>query len=240
MKRVLPILASILLGALAVGLGMGLYLKLANDDRERLAKDAEAARQALEQVKLEGQKTVDQANEKITQATSEVEKMQAQLKSMQNERDLLARAQVLSAPTGKALKGWKDAIDVPLSISIKYPAGNHTETTDAQSLTIVTDAKASNTLTATDARWLSITPYDARLEQELLATLATSTPVSFTVHGRLLIGEQGQAFSSSANILILRVRSGGDTTHLIWLREPAAVGTHSLLLDILSTLNFAQ
>ncbi len=240
MKRMLPIFGFILLGALAVAIGMGLYLKQANADRERLAQTAIQAQQAAQQAKDESEQTVAQANQKISQAKDQLTKMQDQLKAIENERVQMTTATALVAPTGRAIKGWKEAVDVPLSISVQYPPNSHVETNDNQSLTLVKDTLHETEPAAADARWLSITPYDVRLEQELLATLASSTAVSYVAHGRLLLGELGTVDGTKDTALVLRAQLNGNTTHLVWVRGPVPSTQKTSLLDVVSTLNFPQ
>ena len=239
MRRTLPILASILLGALAVALGMGLYLKRANDDRERLALIAQRAQEEAARIKEEGRLVVDQANRKIAQADIEISKAQKQVQLAQDERDLMAQAQQLLPPIGKAVKGWKDAINLPLGISLKYPQGTELESNDAQSLTL-TKTQSVSSITTQDQRWLSITPFDERLEQELLFNLSSSTQVSYAIRGRLLTGQRGILNGQGGYMLVLRTRSAGTASHLLWIKEPNS-GTNKInVVDVLSTIDFSR
>lgn len=239
MKRTLSILASILLGAVAVALGMGLYLKKANDDRERLATIARQAQDEVVRIKEEGRQAVDQANKKIAHADAEIAKAQTQLQKAEEERKLLANAEPLIAANPKTTKGWKDAINLPLGISLKYPAGTDIETNDAESLTLSLQ-NPGPALNTSDTRWLSITPYDERLEQELTMRASSSTPVSYSVRGRLLMGFRGSMPGQVGTITVLRVRAGGETTHLIWAKEPFTNPAKGSLRDIFSTIDFSR
>lgn len=239
MKRLLPILASILLGALAVALGMGLYLKKANDDRERLATIARQAQDEVSRIKEEGRLAVEQANKKVAHADAEITKAKSQLQKAEEERQLLATAEPLLLSNAKTIKGWKDAINLPLGISIKYPSGTEIETNDSESLTLSLQ-NPSPSSSAGDSRWLSITPYDERLEQELTMRSSSSTPVSYSIRGRLLMGFRGSIPGQAGSITVLRVRSGGETSHLIWAKEPFSAPNKGSLRDILSTIDFSR
>ncbi len=239
MRRTLPILASILLGALAVALGMGIYLQKANDDRERLAAIARRAQDQVEQIKIEGRQAIEQANKKVAAADVEIAKAQNLVKQMEEDRTFLTQATTLIAPNAKMLRTWKDALNLPLGVSLKYPPQAVLDTNDVQSLILV-QAPQSGQLITEDARWLSITPYDARLEQELTLNLVSSTEVMYTVRGRLLKGVRGILPGRSGTFTIVRIRGGGKNTHLIWGREPISETTKVPLTDILATLDFPQ
>ncbi|MCC7357033.1 hypothetical protein IT408_00815 [Candidatus Uhrbacteria bacterium] len=239
MRKTLSILVPILLGALAVAIGMGGYLKQANDDRERLAGIAKRAQDEVTRIKEEGRFAVDQANKKIAQADIEISKAQKQVQLAQQERDLMASAQQLLPPNGKTIKGWKDAINLPLGISLKYPQGTEIESNDAQSLTLLKTIPNS-ILPAQDQRWLSITPFDEKLEQELLFHLSSSTNVSYSVHGRLLAGKRGQLNGQTGYMTVLHVRSAGTSSHLIWIKEPVPTNSKITVTDILSTIDFSR
>ncbi|MBU1348794.1 hypothetical protein KJ781_01855 [Patescibacteria group bacterium] len=237
MRRATTVILCILLGALASGVGIGVFLKLANDDRARLVKQLEEAVQASNESRLENQAAIDEANHKLKEASTEVGKAQALVKALEEERDLLAIAEPLLPPSPSTLRSWSDVIAMDLGVSLKQPKGSDVQTNDKNALTLT----MASTQTATDGRWFSLTTYDERLEQELLLSLATSTPVAFTVNGRILTGKQGNLPNSPDQILILRIRKDGVITHLLWIRNP---GTNrrdaSGATDVLGTLRFAS
>jgi hypothetical protein len=218
---------------------MGLYLKKANDDRERLAEIARRAQEEVTRIKTEGKQAIDQANQKIAHADAEIAKAQAQLQQAQEERTLLSSAQTLLPPTGKTIKGWKDAINLPLGVSLKYPTGTELDENDATGLILVSSV-LPNTVSTGDRRWLSITPFDERLERELSLNLTSSTAVSYAVRGRLLTGLQGSLPGQSGMVFVLRVRSAGTASHIIWGKEPIASNNKTHLVDVLSTLDFSR
>lgn len=241
MRRLAPIITSILLGALAVAIGMGVYLKKANDDRERLADIANKAQAQATTATNDRDRAVQEANVKLSAANAEVAKAQELVKALQEERTLLAQAQILNPLSVSARRGWTDLINLPLGISLKLPPGNHVVANDAQSLTVaVGTSDTTDFWNAADQRWLSITAYDDRLENELLAAFATSTPVSYAVQDTLLIGSRGTLPSKTGSIFVLRVRSAGKITHLIWGRDPLSREDARTLLQTLSTLDLKK
>jgi hypothetical protein len=83
-------------------------------------------------------------------------------------------------------------------------------------------------------------PYEAVRERELLNAFATSTSVSYLVDGRVLIGQRGTLAGDKNPMLVLRVRGGGQTTHLLWIRDPLGRTDSAALLNVLATLDFAD
>lgn len=227
MKRFSSVILSILLGAIAVGGGMFVFLDKANADRARLADIAAKSREDAKAAQEASQKTVEDANRKLADANAEIAKAQNVIKSLEEERKLMRNAVILEPPRSNAVKGWKQAIDIPLGVSCKFPPGHVVELNDAQALTI------STTEGTPDGRWLSITPYDERLDSELRANFTTSTAVSYLVGGRLLMGARGEKF------FVLRVQKDGRTSHLIWARVSAGM-TEKTVLTALATLDFAE
>lgn len=233
MRRFSSVILSILLGAIAVGGGMFVFLNKANADRARLADIAAQSREDVKAAQDASQKTVEDANRKLADANAEIAKAQRVIKLLQEERELMRAATILEPPRPSAIKGWKQAIDIPLGVSAKFPPGHTIELNDAQALTISTDDAAP------DRRWLSITPYDERLDAELRANFTTSTAISYLVGGRLLIGARGSLTGSLGNIFVLRAQKDGRSSHLIWARVPAGA-TEKTVLTAIATLDFAE
>jgi hypothetical protein len=234
MRRLSQILSLILIGALAVALGMGVYLHKANQDRERLAQAASDADRAAREAQDKQAQAIEEANKKLADANAEVAKAQQALQALKEEHDLLLTATSLPEPKTSLFKGWNEAVNLLLGASIKYPNTSAIETDDANSLTL---SRAGNSSPLTDTRWFSLTPWNERLEQELTSQLATSTPVSYLVHGRVLVGHVGAMSDTSAQTFILKVRAG-EAQFLIWARDPDTLTDHRTLLQALSTLDF--
>lgn len=235
MRRATTVILCILLGAVASGAGIGIFLKFANDDRERLARELADAVQKSNEARQENQIAVEEANRKLLDANAEVGKAQALIKSLEEERDLLATAKPLSPPAPSAVRGWSDVVALDLGVSLKLPTGSTVQSNDKTALTLA----RTSALDSRDPRWFSLTPYDARLETELLSSLATSTPVSYLLNGHILTGYQGAFPNRPEPVLILRIRKGGAVTHLLWIRNPSGTRTDAKpAVDVLSTMRF--
>lgn len=219
MKRASGIIIGILLGALATGIGVGSFLKKANDDREQLAAQLAATSKQATDARRQSQQAIEDANAKLNTASVEVAKAQNLIKSLAEERDLMAAALPLAPPSAALIRGWSDVVALGLGVSLKIPNDSEVSSNDAKALTIV----QKNATVGEDWRWFSLSPYDARLEQELTTALATSTPVAYAVNGHLLLGMRGSLPGKKTQIFVLRIRSLGQITHLLWLKEHATV-----------------
>ena len=238
MRRFTSVILSILLGALAVAIGMGIFLRMANDDRARLADLAAKAQQESQQAKETSQNAINNANGKLEAANQEISKAQEALKALQVERDLLMTAEPLVPSAPRAMRSWEQALDLQLGVSLKFPAGSTIETNDHTALTLTT--ASSDIQVGEDGRWLSITPHETRLENELFLAFSTSTPVSYVVDGHLLIGRHGRLMGKSGETFVLRAQYGGRPTQLIWARDPSGRADNTMLLNVFSTLSFKK
>lgn len=231
MRRATSIIIGIFLGALAAGVGVGFFLYQANHDRRRMAQELETT---IEQAKLtreESERAILTANQKLLAADAEVSKAQNLIQLLEEEREFLAQAKVLGQPPNWATKGWQEVVSLEQGISLKVPTGNMVETNDQFSLTV---SQSLNSYYQ-DPRWLSLTPYDAKTENELTLALATSTPIAFLVGDKFLTGRQGTLAGSGKKIYILKIRDGAESTHLLWIKD-SLYGNK--VLDILATLRF--
>lgn len=232
MNRRSSIFIGILLGALATGMGIGLFLKKANDDREVLALKIQATMQEASEAREENRRAIEEANKKLLVANTEVAKAQQIIKSLEEERKLLASATPLVEPSAKTVRGWTEVVAFGLGISLKQPLGSQIQTNDT-SLVLIKSPEVPES----DSRWLSMSRYNSRLEQELISALATSTPVSYLVNGHILTGVRGSLDNQKEPILVLRVRYGGEVSHLIWMRDPKNADGSTLMI-VLSSLKF--
>jgi hypothetical protein len=247
MRRFTSVIIFILLGALAVGIGMGLILKKANDDRERLADIALQAQQASRKAQEAQAQAVIDANKKVEDANSQVTQAQQALKDLQQERDAIAQATPLLPPAPKLTRGWKQAISVDLGVSCLYPTGNEEKENDATALLIANEGSAAKSETM-DTRWLQILSYSSTTELGISSYFSTSTPVSYLVDGHLLTGFHGSitaffpGFSPAEDVFILHVQKSGITTHTIWIKNPVGINTDGGLAvhNVLSTLSFQK
>jgi hypothetical protein len=237
MKRAAPILLAILLGAAATALGMGIFLKLANDDRARLANDLNRAHAEAAAALSDKQKIADEANQKVSAANGEVTKAQNVMKALEEEQRLLADAKQLQKPPARDTRTWQTTVSLPLGISVLLPPKTEVEMNDAQGLTAVKPSASSSTIP--DLRWLSITPYNAETAAELSDSLATSTDVAYLIDGRLLTGKTGK-LAGDGNVAIFQVRQAASSTHLIWIKDPGTFGTGNGFERFLATFEFAN
>lgn len=242
MKRVTSVLLAVLLGALATGAGMGVFLKLANDDRARLANDVSRAKAATERADREKQQIADEANKKVAAANAEVTKAQRILQAVVQERELMAKAKSLAKPPARELRGWQPVVSLQQGVRLNLPPGTAVEANDERSLTAVLRTAATGTAVADgfleDARWFSITPYDERLETELISALATGTESAYVVNGRLLLGRTIRPNDSRRQMTVLRVEQAASSTHLIWIKDPGTLGWGNGIERLLGTLEF--
>src|SRR5689334_7112494 len=122
MRRFSSIFLSILLGAFAVGIGMGYFLMKANSDRERLATIASEAEQQSREALQAKEDAIRAANNKLDTANGEISKAQELIRSFNEERSLIASAMVLKTPAGRDIKGWKEVVSLDQKTTINYPA----------------------------------------------------------------------------------------------------------------------
>ena len=238
MRRTASILVSILIGGLAAGLGTYVFLRKANLDRERLAAIAVQAQQEAVAAKASSQQTVAEANQKLNEANAEITKAQGVIQTLQDERALIAAATPLTTPAPKSVKGWVDAVDVDLGVSLKLPPSSVIDENSADALTASKDTSLSS-LAQGKERWLSITPYDVRLENELTSAFSSSTDISFLVDGHLLVGEFAASPDNTGDIYVFHVQNSGVRSHLIWIHRPASISDQTFT-NLLATLRFAK
>lgn len=239
MRRFTSVLISILLGAFAVAVGMGYFLMKANTDRERLALIAQTAEQESKEAIQAREQAIKAANAKLDAANTEITKAQEMIRAFNEERSLISAASVLRAPNPKDIKGWSEVVSLGQKVTINYPPTHIVAENSLKSLTL--ERPTSTTIrTGEDPRWFALMPYDATREQEFLNAFATSTPVSYLIDGRVLVGQKGLLTGNKDPMIILRVRGGGQISHLLWIRDPLGKADGSSLLNVLSTLDFAD
>jgi hypothetical protein len=231
MRRAASILLGILLGAIATGIGSGIFLKKANDDRNRLMETVQSTMQQAADARSENSKAIEDANAKLHDANIEVAKAQTLIKTLQEEQKALTAATVLVPPSTKTIRGWSDVVRLDLGLSLKLPPSLTATTTTADELLVVrTDQRQS------DGRALSVMRYDTNREREWLSAAASSTPVSFIIDGHLATGVKANIPTQPSPVYLLRIQKQGTASHLIWIREFPQQTIDPLVL--LSTLRF--
>jgi hypothetical protein len=239
MKRITSVLMAVLLGALATGIGMGIFLKLANDDRGRLATDVSSAKAEADRAEREKQIIAEDANRKVAEANAQISEAQRIIQGVQEERALMANAKPITKPVARDVRGWQTVVSLPQGLSLSIPPKTEVETNDGIALTSV-EVLASSTQDFSNSRWLSITPYDARLESELLYALSTSTDASYLVNGHLLMGRIGKQPETQEKVAIFHVIEAASSTHLLWIKDPGTLGTGNGIERLLGTMEFKQ
>ena len=238
MKRATPVILAILLGAIATAAGMGVFLKLANDDRARLGAEIETARAEASEALRDKERIAQEANQKVQSANDEVANAQRILQQLEEEQRLLVDAKQLSKPSARELRGWQSTFSLPLGLSLFLPPRTSVETNDAQGLIAITQAIATST--GADARWLSVTRYDERRDQELEQSFTTSTPYAYLVNGRLVIGRIG-TMVDQGSLALFRVQRAATSTHLLWIKPTAGLlGSGNGIERLLGTMEFAE
>jgi hypothetical protein len=240
MKRAAPVLLAILLGAVVTAIGMGVILKLANDDREHLGKQIEQARADAQQALADKERIANEANKKVEAANDEVEKAQDVLRALEDQQRLLADAKQLMKPASRDTRGWQSVVSLPLGVSLLIPSRNVIQTNDVRSITIGKQIATSTFIGGgmPDVRWLSVTRYNEQDAIELDTSIATSTPRSYLVNGRLLTGFTG-VVEGNGPIAVFQVHQAASTTHLIWIKDPGTLGSGNGIERLLSTFEFA-
>lgn len=233
MKRSIAILFWILLGAVASAAGVGYFFHEANVDRQRLANEAQAAKDLLAQTKAASQKLADEANKKLADASKEVADAQLALKAAQEENALRNKAVTLVKPDARTLRGWLETINLPLGISLRVPTTMQATSTNQLLAAYV---RPQTSFTSAD-QWLSISSYDKTHETDLKKSLKETESLVYQVQNRLLVGMRGKLADLPGFVYVLRVGNATTSTHLIWARTSAAV-TDQKALDVLATLSF--
>lgn len=237
MRRYGHVFLWILSGALATGIGMLVILKQANTDRRRLTQLVSKTQKEFAIAEKAKQALIEMANKKLDVANKEMSRAQAIITALKEERDLSTTAQALNPPTPRMLKGWKEVVNLPLGVSCRFPPNTRAETNDANSLMLAVERPDNSPASVpADLRIFSLTTYDERQEKELLSSFTTSTPVSYRVRGRLLLGHRGRVSTSPHTMIVLRMRANGETKHLIWARTLDGVSEQTIL-TLLATMD---
>ncbi|MBD3251819.1 hypothetical protein GF380_05220 [Candidatus Uhrbacteria bacterium] len=233
MKRITSVLIAVLLGAFTTGIGVVPFLVLANQDRAKLSSELKQTQQHAEQVEAEKEQIADHANKKVEEANIEIQRAQQLLEQMQEDQRLISDAQRLEPTPSRELYGWETVLSLYQEVTFSIPS-NSVVLSDSKKALVVQSEDAK---TATDARWLSISPYDSQQKAELLQAMGTSTAVSYLVDDVLLTGRVGE-LADGGEFLILEARQNATSSHLIWLNDPGTLGRGNGFERLLGTLRF--
>jgi len=232
MKRATQILLGILLGALATGAGIGIFLAKANSDRRALADRLTETQKQAERSREENRLAIEEANRKLTEANEEVTKAQNIIEMLGEERRLMASADPLPSPSSFSTYRWSEAVSVDLGISLKIPLG--TEIAENTKEAMLADVENQS-----DSLWLSVMPYTHDKELEWRERLQSTSTVSFVIHDRLITGHTGPTALAKDPNYVLRIQKKGEPSHLIWIRDPSGrTGAQNRVENILATMTF--
>lgn len=232
MKRLTSALIAVILGALATGLGTVPFLVLANQDRNRLGDELHQTKVAAQQSESEKQRIADEANKKVKAANDEVQKAQAIILETQQDEQLLAQSEHLTAPTIRERAKWNPVISLYQGVSLSLPLGYSVTQDEPTGFAISREFQNGF---ARDESAIMIQPYDEQKETQYLNSYASSTDISFIAGGRLIKGKEGILLDGSS-AMTLEVRYSAKTTHLIWMRDPS--GSFVGLKQILATIEY--
>lgn len=231
MRRSMSVLLWILVGAVAASVGIGYFYHQANRDREALAAEVDQAKQEALAAKSANEDLANEANRKLAEASLQIDQAQQQLKKYEAERILLSQAIVLTKPAPRLVWSWKEAVALPLGVSLTVPPVSKIIQADS-ALALATQTDAS-----LEGEWLIVSAYDETREQTLTQTLEQTEPVAYSIDGRLLVGVHGKEMNTGGDTYLLHTQTAATSTHLIWARANAHVpGT--TILNALATLRF--
>ena len=222
MKRATPVLLAILLGAFVTAIGMGMFLKLANDDRTRLGEEINRARDEVKAALADKERIASEANEKVEAANEEVKKAQEVLVRLEDEQRSLATATRLTKPSTRELRGWKAVTSIPLGISFMIPANMAIRQNDAMEINIASNANVNS---ETQMQVLRMPP-------NFRHTLSLER--AYLIDDRLVL-----RFDVDEQEMHLEIRHAASSTHLILVRPDPAFGTDGVE-RLLRTMEFAD
>ncbi len=230
MRRSISIFLWILVGAFAAGGSVGYFLHTANQDRQFLVTQTRHAELSAEQAKTASTRLAQDANHKLQEASSEIQRVKEELSTYREHQRNLARAVSLPKPVGRMLRGWNPTLSLRLGLSFLVPPGTYaTETHDR--LTALSRGVAG------DQTWMTIVPYDKLSELSWLQSVTNTVPVLYTFdHQHTLIGFRGTQTDTSDIIYVLHLSNFSTSTHLLWL-APNTVSDEERALQTLSTLS---
>ncbi|MEN9557851.1 MAG: hypothetical protein RL141_220 [Candidatus Parcubacteria bacterium] len=235
MKRHAPLFGAVLLGAVATAIGMGIFLQLANNDRSRLSREINHAREAAAQALAEKERIASEANDKVEAANAEVEKAQRVLELLEEEQQLLTHATRLPKPTARELRGWTPVVSLPLAASLMIPPNTAIAVNDAFGLRAVT---ANGHRSASGTTWLSLTPYSPEQESSF-PSQTEETSRLYVVDDHLLIGGIHTMIDGSTRAFF-RIQQSASSTHLLELRDIGIPGNADGFERMLGTLEFGS
>jgi len=213
MKKIWSVLLSVLLGAIVVGIGTGYFLFLANKDRQILAAEANTAKLQAKQALQESQKAIEEANTKLQEANVQVINAEKALEALRNEHALLEYAEPLLKPTGNSQEGWLSAISTAQGVSMMFPPGSIIKHNNENLLAIGSETTSSST-------WLQVIPCSEIVFNDMLAEIASSTPIAYFIDGKLVAGRKGLEKNTDSETGLLKIFAKGLCTQIVRIQNP--------------------
>lgn len=230
MRKSFSVVLWILIGGLASGLGVGYFLRQANNDRARLLLETRLATEEANASKALSERIAKEANQKITNATEEVARAQELVTQYERERKLLTKAVTLSPLSRYQAKTWPSFMDLSLGVRAQYPTEfTVTSTEDGIFFTETLPAGESDT-------WLTLTPYDISRESSSIEALQSTSTVAYLSADGFFVGTRGSYPENGGTVYVLRSHTApGRMPFLIWAKCTTKA-REAQFLSILSTL----
>jgi ElaB/YqjD/DUF883 family membrane-anchored ribosome-binding protein len=213
----------ILLGALAAGTGIGIFLHQSNVERLTLQRQTAQAKEEASQVVTRAEQVTQEANKRLEEA-------QKQIAKLQEERDLLSRSRPFPEPNPRLLKTWRHTASLPLGISLRIPS-SYQATTGTDVTIMVPQIKAP---------FLTLQPWDDRNADAMINGAATSSVLyrkdALLFKGQKYIGTGGDGAHSWT---LFRLERTGSDALMIFI-QPTSNAQEDLALSILSTLTLSE
>ena len=227
MKQSFAIFSYILIGAAAAGVGIGFFLFQANQDRaELVAQKIEAEKQA-EELLAASNRIAEEANQKIEQASDEVNKTRERLKILEEEQAMIKKADILTRAS--RTQYWEEILHLPLGFTVRIPR-------TSEEITNVTSTLVVGPRRNYEEPWVELNEWSQDKEQELTARLKDPKELLYLVDGQLIVGQKG-ILDDGANAFVFRVQSGGASTLVIWVKEDSGFDDDDVI-DMISSFTF--
>lgn len=227
MKPALTVFGYILIGAAAAGVGTGFFLIQANHDRAALVEQKQQAERQAEELLAASRRIADEANQKIEEASAEVEKTRERIKALEDEQAMIKEATPLTRAA--RTQYWNEILHLSLGFSVRVPR-------TAVEFSHVTSSLVVGPKQAGAEPWMETYAWSQEEESSLDARLQDPKAFFYLVSGRLVAGKKGN-LADGGKGYVLRVQSGGTPTLLIWAKEASGFGEREIT-DMISSLTF--
>lgn len=232
MKRVSAVLLFVALGAFATGVGVIPFLVLANQDRDTLNMELQKTQATAERMASEKEKIAQQANQKVLEANSEIQRAQGVLKELQEDQRLTGIAKQISDPKPRQLAQWTSVVSLTQGVQFSIPQGSYVDMDEKTGIAIARGSTTSSAIPFT--RWMEVTPFVKDKRDSLDASLLNTKPQALLIHGRLFKGVLG-TLPDDSRAMYLEARESGTSTHLIWIRDLETLERKNILDTLLGS-----